>query len=157
VTPLATSAIKTIYVIGWSRVDYNPNSDPVNGGECPIGQVTCTATFAITIYAPPSAFQAEISTQKYLYWNVTAAGTSLSDGTTLQLAANATFSAPQRVGNDAYEIIASISNSKIIVGASASLCIKETVARDGIGLPGPSVCGSESIPAAAGSVWGGAP
>ena len=52
-TPLATSAIRTVYVIGWSRDYVNPNSDPVNDGLCPSTQPTCTDTYAITVYSRP--------------------------------------------------------------------------------------------------------
>ena len=152
-TPLAASAIKTIYVVDYSQIDYNPTSDTVNSGNCPSIELTCTATYAITIYVPPSALQTEMSRQKYLYRDVTPAGSFVT--TSLWLQADGTLSVPQRVGNDAYEIIASFSNSKINLGSIPGICVKETEAQDGVGLPGPSACGSESIPASAGYAWGG--
>jgi hypothetical protein len=147
-TPLATSDIRTVYVVDSYSYFSNPNSDRVNMGICPFGQApTCIATYPITVHAPPSALQTEMSQERYLYR--AAAGT-----TALQLDTNVTFSAPQRAANNEYEIIASFSSGNI--GPAFGLCTKQTEAEDGVGLPGPSPCGSPTISAADENVWGGA-
>jgi hypothetical protein len=153
VTPLAVSAIRTVYIVGdYSFAASNPNSDPVNDGVCPDFQWPCTATYPITVYAPPSALQTEMSRQKYLYVQ---AG-SVASRAPMQLVADATFSAPQRVGDDEYEVIVSFtSSSSAYTDRTFGFCTKQTEAQDGIGLPGPSACGSEGIPSSASYIWVG--
>ena len=136
-TPLATSGSKTVYVVDGVRPYYNPSSDPINMGLCPFGQSPCAATYPITVYVPPSALQTETSQLKYLYRSL--------DGGTYQLAKNATFSVPQRIGDNAYEIVVSLSPGGD-TGPGFALCIRQTEALDGIGLPNPPACGSASLP-----------
>ena len=136
-TPLATSGMKTVYVIDGTRLYYNPDSDPINMGLCPFGESPCAARYPITVYVPPPALLTEMSQPKYLYRSL--------DGGTYQLAENATFSAPQRVGDNAYEVVVSLSPGGDI-GPGFFLCIKQTEAVDGIGLPSPPACGSGSLP-----------
>jgi hypothetical protein len=150
-TPLAVSPVKTLYVVDYERYYYAANPVSVNMGLCPDGQPGCAATYATTIYAPAAALAAEMSKRMYLYRDVTSDGSSIS--TSLQLDTDATFSAPQRVGDDAYEVIVSVPNGGELGGVVSSICIGGTEAQDGIGLPGPSVCGSPSIPQTAADPW----
>ena len=108
-------------------------------------------TDTATIYVPPSALQAEMSKQRHLYlgFNLGPAGTTPPYPSSLQPHADAVFSAPQRVADDAYRVTVSYSYT---VGTDASsaywdICTQDTEAQDGVGLPGPQRCGSGSIPA----------
>jgi eukaryotic-like serine/threonine-protein kinase len=148
-TPLAVSPVKTVYVVDYERYYYAANSASVNMGICPDGQLGCTAAYATTIYAPAAALTAEMSKRMYLYRDVPSDGSSIS----FQLDTDATFSVPQRVGDDAYQVIVSIPNGGELGGVSFGICIGGTEAQDGVGLPGPSVCGSPTIPLTAAYPW----
>jgi eukaryotic-like serine/threonine-protein kinase len=150
-TPLAVSAIKTVYVVGYAAYFSNPDSAPINMGLCPAGQSACTATFPVTVYVPPAALRGEMSQREYVYRPP--AGTAAGRATSLQRDNGATISAPQRVGTDAYEVVVSLSSA---AGPAFGYCTEQTEAQDGIGLPGPSACGSANVPATAEYIWGGA-
>ena len=95
--------------------------------------------------------------RRYLYlgYNLVPAGETASYPATMPLDTTGTISSPQRIAADAYRVTISYSYD---VGNDASaayygLCSKQTEAQDGIGLPGPSACGAQSIPSSAHSVW----
>jgi eukaryotic-like serine/threonine-protein kinase len=141
-TPLATTAVKTVYVVYNYSFTFNAKTD-----ICPTGYLPCPVTWAITVYAPPAAISAEMSQPKYLYREVTSTGAS--QPTSLQLRTNVTFSAPRRVADNAYEIDASFVASPGGDTGNWVFCTKHTGTQDGIGVPGPLACGSESIPQSA--------
>ena len=151
VTPLATSAIRTIYVIG-----YYYYSSKFKDSCTP--QLVCSQTVTVTVYFPPSALPTEMAKQKYLYLgiNLGSGDTVAPTPTSLTPASDATASNPQRVAANAYEITVSFThatnNGTIeLIG----FCTKQNEGQDGIGLPGPAVCGSNRISASAFYVWGG--
>ena len=146
--PLAISAVTTIYVL--AQVQY---PGYVNCASHP----TCHQTLQVTIHVPPSVLGLEMAKRRYLYlgYNLVPAGETASYPATMPLSAAGTISGPQRIAADAYRVTISYSYD---VGNDASaayygLCSKQTEAQDGIGLPGPSACGAQSIPSSAHSVW----
>jgi eukaryotic-like serine/threonine-protein kinase len=140
-TPLAISATTIIYVV-WSGSKTYAQS--CSGLVCHF-----TATFRIPV--TPSALNAEMSKQWYVYF-----GLNLSPSgppglpTSLQLGAgDPVLTAPQRIS--ANEFGRSITftfqdtNNEYFRDAF-QFCTKDTEAEDGIGLPGPHGCGAQSIP-----------
>jgi serine/threonine-protein kinase len=148
-TPLATSGIKTVYVVN----DYSWTFD-AKTEICPTGYLPCTVTFPITIYAPPSALQTEMSLPKYLYLSSPLTAASIASGLVMHVDTDATFSTPQRVADDAYEVNVSFV-TKDGNGVEWLFCTRHNEAQDGIGLPGLLACGSASIPQKAYYIWGG--
>lgn len=150
-TPLATSAIKTVYVVGLHI--FSAHFDD----SCT--QQVCSQTVAVTVYAAPSALATEMSKQIYLYQGSGIVPQSGIGGTPTSLALdpNATATKPQRIADNAYEITVSFTDENYSVNNivySLAFCTKSNEAQDGMGLPGPSPCGSASIPASALYVWG---
>ena len=145
-TPLATSTIRTVYVV------YNYSWTNANTEIC-LGSSTCTVTFPITVYAPPSALQTEMSLPKYLYRSSSIA--SLSSSTVpMHPDTSATFSTPRRVADNAYEINVSFVAKSGGDALNWVFCTKHTGTQDGIGVPGPLTCGLESIPGFVAYIFG---
>jgi serine/threonine-protein kinase len=147
-TPLAISAVATIYVLPWVQYPGYVNCQ---------SEQTCTKTIQVTIYVPPSALATEMAKRRYLYlgYNLVPIGQTASYPTTMPIDTTGTVSAPQRVAANAYRVTVSYS---YYIGDHSSaayygLCDRPTEAQDGIGLPGPSQCGAATIPSAAHSVW----
>jgi hypothetical protein len=147
-TPLAISPITTIYVL--ATVQY---PGYVNCASHP----TCDQTLQVTVDVPPSALGTEMAKRRYLYlgYNLAPSGETASYPSTMPIDTNGTVSGPQQIGDDAYRVTISYS---YYVGSDSSaayygLCVKQTEAADGIGLPGPSACGAGTIPSSDRSVW----
>jgi hypothetical protein len=158
-TPLAVSAIRTIYTVGYTKMYINANGQEIFQSSCAnqAGQVVCTQTIPFLVYSPPSALQTEMSKRKYVYvdFDQASLGTPTPYTTTLHLDTQATISTPRRVADNEYEVNVSFSyNGNQVAAPTASLCTEQTEAQDGIGLPGPSACGSASIPETASYIWG---
>ena len=145
-TPLATSTIRTVYVV------YNYSWINTNTELC-LGYSTCTVTFPITVYAPPSALQMEMSLPKYLYRSSSIASLS-SSGVPMHPDTSATFSTPRRVADNAYEINVSFVAKSGGDALNWVLCTKHTGTQDGIGVPGPLTCGLESLPGFVAYIFG---
>lgn len=155
-TPLASSAIRTIYVIGYAYTSANSNGQYGFHISC-TSQAVCTQTVPFFVYCPPSALRTEMSNRKHVYVDFDQASTATFTPytTSLELDTQATVSTPQRVADNTYEVTVSFSyNGNKVLTPTATLCTDQTEAQDGIGLPGPSACGSGSIPASAPYVWG---
>jgi serine/threonine-protein kinase len=139
-TPLATTAVKTVYVADYAQL----------GGpqKAPAGCSTCAATFHVTVSAPSSAIAAEMAKRVYLYTGDTAPGGRSESNAPMRLDAAGTASAPQRTSANTYTMVLEYTTSVgfYIVGATYTFCVKPTEAQDGIGLPGPSTCGAATIP-----------
>jgi Protein kinase domain len=138
-TPFATSGNVTIYVI----------LDRIAGSIAACSRPVCREALQLTILAPPSALQTEMSKPLYLYFGLNLAPTNepatpkwvyLGAGNGLVIASHpisadefsetVTFSF--RIGNDAYDW-------------AWRTCFKETEAEDGIGLPGHQGCGGQRV------------
>ena len=150
--PLASSAIKTVYVTDFYSLSTNAISSACSPGASP-GTVACTIKMSVTAHTPASALPTEMSQPNYLYQiPLSTPAAALRGGTaTERLVTNATFST-QRVADNAYEITATYTSNAGGVPATA-FCTKPAEAQDGVGLPGPSVCGSATIPESAYWVW----
>jgi hypothetical protein len=150
-TPLATSAINTVYVTS----SYQPDHDLFHNGLC-FTRPTCSVALDMDVYVPPAALQAEMSKRKYSYLahELGPLGATPAPLTSLSLATNGTITKLRRIANNEYEIAMSITynvgngpigSSSVIFG----FCTQQTEAQDGIGLPGPSACGASSVPVSA--------
>ena len=154
-TPLATSASTTLYVLDYS--DYYYNIVPAADLTCSL-QSVCTEKFSVSVYSPPSAIRTEMAKQVYLYLGAdrTPAGAYTPLPASLQLATNATISRPQLVADNEYRMAVSYS-FKIdsqAPGVTFGFCTKQAEEQDGIGLPGPSACGSAQLSPSAPYIWG---
>jgi hypothetical protein len=154
-TPLATSASKTVYVVGYY---YYPPSD---GSDWTFSRCTqvCSQTVTITAYFPPSALPTEMAKQKYLYMGVNALipdEINVTSPTSLEPDHTATASPPQRIADNGYQMTISFSYP-ITTTVLVAFCTKQDEGQDGIGLPGPAACGSDHLSPAvsAGYIWGG--
>ena len=150
-TPVATSAINTVYVVGSSGTSFQYNYNHTLCFTHPV----CHTTLTFSVHLPPSALQTEMSKQQYPYLgvNLSPPGTD-HPVTSLTLATDATISRLQRVTDNEYDVTilytANVGNAPNSYGESVfGFCTKQTEAQDGIGLPGPSACGSSTIPASA--------
>jgi hypothetical protein len=135
-TPLATSTIRTVYVTDETTSSF------LNTVAFCAGKPTCYWTVKFTVYVSPSAIQAEMSKQKYLYIGI---NTHISDTPKWKLIVG-TVSKPQLIADDAYEMTVSYTSGSNGPYADYLFCTKPTEAQDGFGLPGPSACGSAIMP-----------
>ncbi|HEX3513530.1 MAG TPA: serine/threonine-protein kinase [Trebonia sp.] len=139
--PIAMSGVKTIYVSVGQGVS--------NTQDC--GGPVCDESAQVTYEAPSSALKTEMSKTPYVYFGLNpskahrqppppkllalGAGHGAIVGTQ-ETSANRfvlTVSFSFTVGHDSYD-------------AAVAVCIKDTVATDGIGLPGHHGCGDQRIP-----------
>jgi hypothetical protein len=156
-TPLAISAVRTIYVDDFNQY-YTSMTKPISdyGNYC-INMVPCTVTFPIVVHVPPAALQTEMAQQKYVYLNHDGekAAISATNPLPVQLDADAIISKPQRVADNAYQVTVSYIDNPAVDGQFMAFCTKQIEEQDGIGIPGSSACGSGSISGLAWDVWGG--
>jgi serine/threonine-protein kinase len=136
-TPLATSAITTIYVAVTKDINpYTYCSAPV-----------CHLTFTLTSYVPPAALGSEISKPWYTYLGLSASGSPAW----AQLGAGSpVVGKPQVIAANEFNVTVSLTFT-IASGSHYHwrTCSKDTEATDGIGLPGSHGCGSARLPASA--------
>jgi hypothetical protein len=141
-TPLATSAISTVYV---AQNKSNTKATHCSGSQC---QVTDTATVLI----PASALSTQMAEHVYPYFGISyAASGTASAPATLQLGAgDPVVGSPQQVSANEYQFTLTFSWSTNGESYSASWhnCTVSVEAQDGIGLPGGGDygCGSPTIP-----------
>ena len=151
-TPLATSAVSTVYVAGSSYLPMYANYHATLCFTRPV----CHTALTLVVYFPASAIQTEMAKRKYLYlaFDLGPLGSLPPPLTSLPLATNGTITKLQRIADNAYEISISFTYNvgNVPLGSanvSFGFCTEQTEAADGIGLPGPSACGANSIPASA--------
>jgi serine/threonine-protein kinase len=137
-TPLATSAITTIYVTVTKLINPYPSC-----GRVP----ACHLTFTLTSYVPPAALGSEISKPWYTYLGLSASGSPAW----AQLGAGSpVVTKPQVIAANEFNVTVSLTFSTVSVShIHWRTCSKDTEATDGIGLPGSHGCGSARIPASA--------
>ena len=97
-TPLAVSASKTVYMIGYTK--YSVGSLLRCTG---VPVMDCTQTIGITIFYPPSEIAAAMSKPTHLYTALVTSGSSLS---ALRLDSATSLSSPQRIADNAYTMTA---------------------------------------------------
>jgi eukaryotic-like serine/threonine-protein kinase len=146
-TPLAVSASKTVYTIGYTK--YTVGSLRCTG----VPVMDCTQTIGITVYFPPSEIAAAMSKPTHLYMALKTSGSPL---TSLQLDSAASLSSPQRIADNAYTMTATFPEQlKIGDFPQFGFCTVLTESSDGLGLPDEAACGQKSIAVADVSAWGG--
>ena len=141
--PVGTSATTTVYVASGGSTS--------NSQTC--GRPVCHEKFTETVYVPPSALQTEMAKPWYLYfgmnlapnkepsspqWLVLGAGTGQLTGTH-RISADefsVTITYSFQIGNNAYNW-------------NWFACLKDSLAQDGIGLPGDHGCGAARVPSGA--------
>ena len=138
-TPLATSHRQNLYVVtgGYTK----------GGNNCP-GTV-CHETYRMYSILPSSALRVEMSKHVYPYFglNLSATGTPPYP-TWLHLnTGNARVSSPHRITASEFETSVTFTFTTGYDGAAWdwTACWKDTVSRDGLGLPGSHGCGAHRI------------
>lgn len=139
-TPFATSGIATVYVALGTRVG--------RAKDC--GSGTCYESLQTTFTSPPSALQAELSKPLYTYFAVRLAPkTAPPTPTRLVLrAGHSQVVGVQRISAD--QFIETVTFSFQFGNGAYSwawgMCLKDSEAVDGIGLPGHHGCGDQGVP-----------
>jgi hypothetical protein len=141
--PLATSPVQNVYVTTSGTQTGNPLC-----GTPP----TCHATFHVFVTVPSSALRVEMSKHFYAYFAIKygpPGGPSPSAPEWLYLnSGHPSVSSAQRISADKFERTVTFS---FAFGANASanwawgVCVKDTLSKDGLGLPGHHGCGSSRV------------
>ena len=138
-TPRATSHRQSLYVAA--------NGYFTGGNNCP-GAV-CRETFHVYTILPSSALGVEMSKHLYPYFglNLSATGTPPYPTWLYLNAGNASVSPAHRISASEFETTVTYSFTVGNDGAAWAWnwCSKDTVSRDGLGLPGSHGCGARRI------------
>jgi hypothetical protein len=138
-TPLVTSHRQNVYVVA--------NGDYTGGNNCP--GTTCRETFHVYTILPRSALAVEMSKHFYPYFglNLSATGTPPYPTWLYLNAGNARVSLPHRITATEFETTVTYTFTTGNDGAAWgwNWCVKDTVSRDGLGLPGSHGCGAHRI------------
>ena len=141
-SPLATSPVKNVYVsVGGTQTTSGPCGPP-----------TCRVISHVILIVPSSALRVEMSKRLYTYFAVKfgpPGGPTPPLPEWLYLnAGHPSLTAAHRTSADKFETTVTFS---FAVGANSSesiawlFCMKDTLSKDGIGLPGHHGCGSSRI------------
>jgi hypothetical protein len=139
-TPTDRSPVSTVYVTTGASSSYSQN--------CTSG--TCVITMTFTVTVPAAEMRTEIAKPLYLYFGDTLAssGSTAPTPTSVQLGGGDAKASPnQQVSATQFRFTATFTYQ---VGSGDShwaqdLCAKDSVAQDGIGLPGSHNCGDSSL------------
>jgi len=138
-TPLATSPRQNLYVAA--------NGYFTGGKNC--GGPTCRETFRVYTILPSSALGVEMSKHLYPYFglNLSATSTPPYPRWLYLNAGNASVSPTHRISASEFETTVTYSFTIGSDGAAWewNWCAKDTVSRDGLGLPGSHGCGAGRI------------
>ena len=138
-TPLATSHRQNLYVVTGGYAN--------GGNNCP-GTV-CRETYRMYSILPSSALRVEMSKHVYPYFglNLSATGTPPYPTWLYLNAGNARVSLPHRISASEFETTVTFTFTTGNDGAAWNWigCWKDTVSRDGLGLPGSHGCGARRI------------
>jgi len=139
-TPLATSSRQSVYVManGWTT----------GGKTC--GRPVCRETFHIFTVVPSSALGVEMSKPDYPYFGInltTTAGIPSPPRWLYLNAGHASVAGARKISADEFENTLTFS---FTVGNDGfhwawTACVKDTVSRDGLGLPGSHGCGARRV------------
>jgi serine/threonine-protein kinase len=140
--PVAVSAVKTVYV--------GPHLSLAQVPQCYGGPV-CSESEAANILVPPSTLPTEMSKTPYMYFglNLTKTGKAPEPKWLSLGAGHSLVVGTQQVSADEFQIATAFS---FTVGRhhsydfSWNICLKDSEAEDGIGLPGHHGCGDPRIP-----------
>jgi hypothetical protein len=136
-TPLAQSAVSTIYVLASFT---KSTSQPCSAGEA------CQVTFTDTVHQPASTLATEMAKPWFVY--VAPSQGTGQEPETLPLDPNAVVSAAHQLSADSYTRTISYSYTADSGQAYVRLCFKDTEAQDGTGLPNASGCGDPAASSA---------
>jgi serine/threonine protein kinase len=139
-TPLATSAISTVYV----------GYDSISGNGQTCGRPVCHESIPVQIFVPASALSTEMAKHWYAYLGlVLSTGSKEPAGAKTQVlgAGDAHVTASHRISATEFGLTVTFS---FTIGNDAyswdwSACSLGTVAQDGIGLPGHHGCGDQRV------------
>ena len=138
-TPLATSPRQNLYVM---------NSGWTTGGKT-CGRPVCHETLHLFTVLPSTALRVEMSKPFYPYFgiNLSTAGTPPPPRWLYLNAGDASVSGARRISAGEYERTLTFS---FTVGNDGydwdwTVCVKDTVSRDGLGLPGSHGCGAGRV------------
>ena len=141
--PLATSPAATVYV----------TADAITGSPRKCRRPLCHQTFHVRVLVPPSALATEIAERWRPYFGLRHAPAQQPPTPQVLVlgAGTARVSRPRRISGDKFGWIISFSFPAGQRGYAWNwaACTKTSEATDGIGLPGPSGCGSARIRASA--------
>lgn len=139
--PVASSSLQNVYV--------TVANIPTGLKTC--GRPTCTETITTTTKVPASALSTEMAKQWYAYFglNLSTSGTPKMPATLALNGGKASISKPVRLSATQYRFTIKFT---FTVGNDGyawfwDACSKDTVTKDGIGLPGTHSCGASAIPA----------
>jgi hypothetical protein len=143
-TSLASSATTTVYVTaGISR-----------GSGLPCARPTCHQTLSIDVFVPPSALITESSKPWFTYFALNLSKSLAKRPavpTVLQLGAGDPHTSVRRVSADEFTVTVTFAFG---IGKDGdtwtwAACSQDSVALDGLGLPGSYGCGGKTVPAQA--------
>jgi hypothetical protein len=141
-TSVATSATTTVYVTaGISR-----------GSGQPCARPTCHQTLSIDVFVPPSALNTESSKPWFAYFALNLSKSPAkppAPPTVLQLGVGDPHVSVRRVSADEFTVTVTFAFSIAKDGDSWTwaACSQDSVAADGLGLPGNYGCGAKTVPA----------
>lgn len=141
-SPLASSAVTTIYVDGGWRLLKK---------RVRCGRPVCHETVGGEVLLPPAALSTEMAKPVHVYFglSLTTSG-SAPQPATMQLGGGDAQVTVKPVSAGAYEETVTFTFSVGTKGGYNWLwkaCAQDTEAKDGMGLPGPHPCGDQTIPA----------
>lgn len=135
-TPTATSASRTVYVAEYGTAS---NGEACGGGKC-------TIHINFTEIIPPSAIATEKGKHQYLYLALPAAPGGVKPKPTTYHLASATVSAPSvRDEHVSFKISVTYIEPAERYWWYWLSCTKDTLTRDGVGLPGRHGCGNATL------------
>jgi serine/threonine-protein kinase len=140
-TPIAASGVETVYVSTAERVS---KAQPCSSSVC--GE-SSQATFT----APPSALRVEMSKKPWVYFGIRLSKTNKNvpaPSSILLGAGHGVVAGELQISADQFEVIITFSYTTDGDHAVAvwGVCVKDTLAIDGLGLPGHHGCGDNSVP-----------
>lgn len=140
-TPLASSTVKIIYVS-----EFTPTRET---HTCP--RPNCTSVAHVRVFLPASAMRTERAKKVYPYFAVNLSPTQIPPSPTrLRLGAgHPRVSSTRKIAADEYAFRITFT---FRIGNNAAswrfnFCTKDTLTKDGLGLPGHHSCGATTIPA----------
>jgi serine/threonine protein kinase len=141
--PLATSRTTTVYVA----------ADGITGSARKCRRPVCHEKFHVRVLVPPAALATEIAQRWHPYFGLRHAAAQQPPTPQLLVlgAGRAQASTPRRISGDefGFTVTFSFPTGKRAYAWNWTACTKPSQGTDGIGLPGPNGCGSNSISASA--------
>jgi hypothetical protein len=142
--PLAASPVRSVYV--------GSGGTYTGGSLCPVEPV-CRVTFHVFVIVPDSALRTEMSKRLYPYFGINYwTGSAESTPKWLYLdGGHASLTAARQISAGEFErtLTFSFSERNGDYAWGWNVCLQDTLAKDGIGLPGHHGCGASRVPATA--------